>query len=171
MIADALHEFDDDVVLVGHSIGGLTIPLVAHARPVRKLIFLAGVFPLIGTSFNSQKQLEPDMVLPHPGGPRAARERFYSEASDSDAAWSESQLCPQSQTPYSEITPLAEWPDVDMVSVIPTADRTVNPVWQRKAAEERFGLQPVELLGADHSPFLTRPAELARLLVSLSENE
>ena len=34
-----------DVVLVGHSLGGLTIPLVAAARPVRALVFLCALLP------------------------------------------------------------------------------------------------------------------------------
>jgi pimeloyl-ACP methyl ester carboxylesterase len=33
----------DDVVLVGHSLGGMTIPLVAAHRPVRHMIFLCSV--------------------------------------------------------------------------------------------------------------------------------
>jgi pimeloyl-ACP methyl ester carboxylesterase len=36
----------DDVVLVGHSMGTLVIPLVAAARPVRGMVFLCGV-PLV----------------------------------------------------------------------------------------------------------------------------
>jgi len=37
----ALADAGGDVVAVGHSLGGLTIPLVAAARPVRRLIFLS----------------------------------------------------------------------------------------------------------------------------------
>ena len=37
----ALAGADEDVVVVGHSLGGLTIPLVAAGRPVRRLIFLS----------------------------------------------------------------------------------------------------------------------------------
>ena len=34
---------DEDLVLVGHSLGGLTIPLVAALRPVKRLVFLCAV--------------------------------------------------------------------------------------------------------------------------------
>ena len=37
----AFADADEDLVLVGHSLGGLTIPLIAASRPVRQLIFLA----------------------------------------------------------------------------------------------------------------------------------
>ena len=169
VVVKSLSGVHDEIVLVGHSLGGLTIPLVAQRRPVSKLVFLAGVLPMIGMSFDEQKRAEPEIVLPHPGGPRAARERFYSGASEADAAWAESQMHPQSQTPYLEVTPLTQWPDTDVAVVVPTEDRTVNPNWQRKAAVERLGVQPVEVTGADHSPFLTQPAELARVLVALAE--
>ena len=39
-------------ILVGHSMGGLVIPLVPAARPVRRLIFLAAFLPIPGVSIN-----------------------------------------------------------------------------------------------------------------------
>ncbi|HEY1486097.1 MAG TPA: alpha/beta fold hydrolase, partial [Micromonosporaceae bacterium] len=45
LIVEALASIDDDVVLVGHSLGGLTIPLVAARRPIRRLIFLNAMLP------------------------------------------------------------------------------------------------------------------------------
>ena len=44
----------DDLVLVGHSLGGLTIPLVAAARPVRALVFLCALLPQPGLSLVDQ---------------------------------------------------------------------------------------------------------------------
>ncbi len=41
VVHDTLGATRDEVVLVGHSTGGLTIPLVAARRPVRELVFLA----------------------------------------------------------------------------------------------------------------------------------
>src|SRR5262249_20305132 len=40
----------DDVVLVGHSTGGLTIPIVAVRRPVAQLVFVCGAIPVPGES-------------------------------------------------------------------------------------------------------------------------
>jgi len=56
----------DDLVVVGHSLGGLTIPLIAAARPVRRLIFVAGMLPRPGKSQEEVVSAEPDMVLPGP---------------------------------------------------------------------------------------------------------
>ena len=46
-------------ILVGHSMGGLVIPLVAAHRPIRKLIFLAAFLPSPGRSANEQRASEP----------------------------------------------------------------------------------------------------------------
>jgi pimeloyl-ACP methyl ester carboxylesterase len=46
----ALGDVEDDVVLVGHSTGRLTIPLVAARRPVKELVILCGVIPVPGES-------------------------------------------------------------------------------------------------------------------------
>jgi len=40
IVVRALDSFDEDVVLVGHSLAGLTIPVVASLRPVRHLVYL-----------------------------------------------------------------------------------------------------------------------------------
>jgi hypothetical protein len=42
----------------------------------------------------------------------------------------------------------------------------MNPEYGRSAARTRLGVEPLEIDGA-HSPFLTRPAELATLLEPL----
>jgi pimeloyl-ACP methyl ester carboxylesterase len=46
-------------------------------------------------------------------------------------------------------------------------DRTVHPGWQRWAAQARLGVE-AEVLPGGHLPFLSRPAELARLLDRLA---
>ena len=48
VVCDRLRAEDSDVVLVGHSLGGLTIPLVAAERPVQALVFLCALIPVPG---------------------------------------------------------------------------------------------------------------------------
>src|SRR5262245_44813851 len=52
--AGALAGVQDDVVLVGHSLAGITIPLVAGTRPVAQLVYLAAALPKPGVSFAQQ---------------------------------------------------------------------------------------------------------------------
>ena len=63
VVSKALQGFEDDVVLVGHSMAGSIIPLVANQRPVRQLVFVAGVIPHIGVSLLDQSYDEVDPNL------------------------------------------------------------------------------------------------------------
>ena len=82
------------------------------------------------------------------------------------ARWATQRLRPQAFRVFEETTPLGAWPDVESRSIVCRADRAINPVWVRAAARERLGVEPIELDGG-HAPFLTRPADLARILDSM----
>jgi len=50
VVLQALPKTDDDIVLVGHSMAGTVIPLVAEAHQVRELVFLTALIPYPGIS-------------------------------------------------------------------------------------------------------------------------
>ena len=50
VVLQALPKTDDDIVLVGHSMAGTVIPLVAQAHKVRQLVFLTALIPYPGVS-------------------------------------------------------------------------------------------------------------------------
>jgi len=168
-------------ILVGHSMAGLVIPLVAARRPVHKLVFLAAFLPAIGMSANDQRGSEPidGRVAPVSSqwtdlgddvwmiGPKTATELFFHDAPAATARWATQRLRPQSYRIYAEPTPLAAWPDVESRSIVCREDRAINPEWVRSASTQRLGVKAAELPGG-HSPFLARPAELARLLDSMA---
>jgi pimeloyl-ACP methyl ester carboxylesterase len=167
-------------VLVGHSMAGLVIPLVAASRPIRRLIFLAAFLPSPGRSTNDQRASEPiDGRVPPPTsewidigenvwmvGPKTATEIFFPDATPAVARWATQRLRPQSYRVMTEATPLEAWPDIECRSIVCRDDRAINPAWVRAAARERLGVEAVELSGG-HSPFLTRPVELALALDQL----
>jgi pimeloyl-ACP methyl ester carboxylesterase len=164
-------------VLVGHSMAGLIIPLVATHRPVRRLVFLAAFLPSPGRSANDQRGTEAidGRVPPKTAewtdlgddvwmvGPNTATELFFHDASAAVARWATRRLRPQSYRVLNEPTPLTAWPDVESVSIVCRDDRAINPAWVRAAARERLGVEAIEL-GGGHSPFLTRANELAQIL-------
>ena len=168
VVLEAMSGVDEDVVLVGHSLGGLTIPLVAAEREIGRLVFVAGVLPVPGMSLMMQRAREPEMVFPNLGGSLALR--YYNAATDDDAAWALGQLRAQAQLPYDEITPLRSWPDVASSWILGTQDNVVNPQWAIRAARERLGIEAIVMEGADHSPFLSRAEELAHLLIAVTRD-
>ena len=180
LVVDALDGTDDDVVVVGHSLAGHTIPLVAARRPVRRLVFLCALIAKPGASFVDQLRAEPDMFVPGyeaglaPADERplrrwvdfaVARETMYADCHEADARAAFDRLRPQASTPYFEPCSLAALPDVPATYVVAAEDRIVNPAWSRRAAPERLGVEAVELPGS-HSPYLARPGALAELLAA-----
>ena len=179
-IEDAL-DADTEPIVVGHSMAGLVIPLVAAHRPVRRLVFLAAFLPAPGKSANDQRATEPiDGRVPPSSaewtdlgddvwmvGPNTATELFFHDAPAAVARWATQRLRAQSYGVLKEITPLTAWPDVESRSIVCRDDRAINPAWVRAAARERLGVEAIELPGA-HSPFLTRARELAQVLDSLA---
>jgi pimeloyl-ACP methyl ester carboxylesterase len=62
--ADLPQGVDDDVILVGHSLAGMIVPLVALQRPIHWLVFLAALLPQIGMSGLDQfyDEVAPNML-------------------------------------------------------------------------------------------------------------
>jgi pimeloyl-ACP methyl ester carboxylesterase len=170
-----------ETILVGHSMAGLVIPLVVDQRPIRRLVFLAAFLPTPGKSANEQRSTEPidGRVPPKTAewtdvgndvwivGPNTATELFFHDAPAAVARWATQRLRPQSYRVMNEMTPLTAWPAVESRAIVCRDDRALNPDWVRAAARERLGVEPVELAGG-HSPFLTRPNELARVIDSMA---
>ena len=161
----------DDLVLVGHSIAGLIVPLVAAQRPLRRLVFLHALLPRPGQSVLDQLGTEPDMFNPEmftAPAPfwedEAVAIRFLLHDCPPEIAHDTfRRLRPEPGVLGSEVTPLHAWPDVPCASIVCADDRTATPTWARRAARERLGIEPTELPGG-HCPFLSRPDQLAEAL-------
>lgn len=169
---------DADVVVVGHSLGGFTAPLVATRRPVRGVVFLctAPVFGPLG------EELRTRMVTPEYGAtprfvdaagrslfaPADARRNFYHDVPDDLADHAVATLRPQAPTPLLEPWPLTAWPDVPRLVVLTKDDRAVRLDSALEAAPAITDAAPV-ILDGSHSPFLSRPDELARVLVDWAQ--
>ncbi len=167
------------MVLVGHSLGGQTIPLVASHRPVRRMVFLCCVPTGPGPAIEGQLA---DMVTAefiaaprfHDAdgrevlGNQAARQVFFHDCPEAEAYWAVAMLRPQSPRPLAEPTPLAKWPDVPQTVILARDDRAVRASWAEPAARERLGGGEPVFLPGSHSPFLSRPAALAEILAAES---
>jgi hypothetical protein len=89
---------------------------------------------------------------------------FYHDCDDADAAWAIARLRPQSSRPMLDPWPLEAWPDCARTVILARDDRAVRLDAAQEAAHLILdGGEPI-LIDGSHSPFLTRPAELAQLL-------
>ncbi len=147
-------------VVVGHSLGGLTIPLV----PARLRVFLCALVPGIGldgafvAGFGDARSRDERGRSYYPDPDDAARELQYPPETFALAR----RLRPQAQKPSSN--PAERFmPEGARAYIACTLDRAIRPDWQRRVAREQLGVEPYEL-GAGHSPMLSHPRELAALL-------
>ena len=169
-----------DLIVVGHSLGGITIPLVAMLRPVVRLSFVCALIPRPQRSLDdvlaeeSRAMFDPRSAMRprirHDDGsasldPETARLVYYHDCTDDVAAWAVSNLRPQVWTTGGDVSPLERWPDVESQYILCRDDRALRPEWARRRAREWLGVEPVELDGG-HSPMLSRPRELAASLTT-----
>lgn len=179
-VVEALDGAGDDVVVVGHSLAGITVPLVAAARPVHQLVYLCALLPTPGLPLAARFARENPFVPGADQGravddqgrslwmdPAAATRTLYGQCEPELAAVAVTRLCPQASTPSTEPCPLRVLPDVPAAYVLATDDRIVSPAWSRAVAREELGVEPIELDGCDHSPMLSRPGRLADVLTEI----
>jgi pimeloyl-ACP methyl ester carboxylesterase len=178
-ICDALAEQPEPPVLVGHSMGGVAITQAAARCPERiaRLVYVAAFLPAGGQSLVDLTKLPEgagDMVQANmvvEGEPplatmpaAAAREAFYGLCPPERAAWATERLRPQPLAPF--VTPVQSadgGATPPRAYVITARDRAIPTALQRRLVADNPDVDAVEL-DADHSPFLSRPAELADAL-------
>jgi pimeloyl-ACP methyl ester carboxylesterase len=182
VVCAALDGSGDDVVLVGHSLGGHTVPLVAARRPIRHLVYLCALVPDIGRSLADQLGDESVMLNPmYEKGTQLdeqlrqvwvdleiARTMFYDDCDDVIADAALKRLRPQAAYPATVPFPLAEFPAVKTTYVICTEDQILGLEWARRTARDRLGADVIEIPGG-HSPFFSRPRVLADVLLRLGD--
>lgn len=182
VVTAALDGHGDDVVLVGHSYAGNTIPLVAARRPLRHLVYLCAMIPDVGRSLAEQLTDETQMLnTAFERGLSAPDEQLCQEWTDLDLAYEVfygdceepvaqaalGRLRPQSVNPALFPFALTEHPSVATTYIVCRGDNMLLPDWSRQMVRERLTADLVELPGG-HSPMLSRPQVLAEVLLPLA---
>ena len=158
-----------DLVVVAHSYGGFTAPLVCERVPVDLLVLMAAMVPAPGE--------RPGEWWANTGYARAVEERYGHDrpASEDTIAWFYHDVREdlaaealrrgrgQSATPDEAPWPLHAWPDVPTRFLLCRDDRMFPPDFQRRVVRERLGITPDEMDGG-HLPALHSPVELAARL-------
>jgi hypothetical protein len=176
-VARALADVTRPLVLVGHSLGGVTLPLAAARVGADRQVYLAAILHPALDRPGGPSQHVPgrfkDLVRFSDGSHRwrsaaLAREILYDRCPADDATWAFERLRTQhTARPWAAVPVPDPWPASPVSAIVCSGDRVVEPAWGRWAAREILGVEPV-ILDADHSPFLSRPAALATILDGLA---
>lgn len=172
-ITAAAAAIDGPVVVLAHSYGGAAAAEADFGPTVTRLIYLGAFMPDTGRSYVSY--LPPGPLPPYvdvrPDGTLAvaegtARPYFYPDCSPESAQWAEGLLRPQSQRVVAPTVTAAAWRSIPTTYVLLSEDRVIPPELQRLFAAQAESM--VEFTSS-HSPFLSRTADLADLLVELAD--
>jgi hypothetical protein len=168
-IVAALEKAGEPGVILGISNEGNVLPLVAAARPVRRLVYVNACIPEPQKAFIEIATTQPVAV---PGslldklikGAQPVTDEFVKLRADphaTDAQWSTLRDHIQA-SPYAsamkgfyEICPLQAMPKVDNVNVSGALDDQVEPAWQQATARRVLRTEPVVVPGAGHANVVT----------------
>jgi pimeloyl-ACP methyl ester carboxylesterase len=151
-----------DPVVVAHSLGAFTAPLVCDRVPVKLLVLVAPMIPAPGEApadywVNTRYG---DEAHESYGDPIAL---FYQDVPPELASEALKRGREQSETRMGEPSPLKAWPDVPTRVLLCRDDRMFPARFLRRVARERLGITPDEIEGG-HTPALSRPKVLAERL-------
>ncbi|QFU90148.1 alpha/beta fold hydrolase [Amycolatopsis sp. YIM 10] len=153
----------EDLVVVGHSFGGLVAPLVCDRLPARLLVMLTAMIPSPGepasdwwanTGYRSESgvdmEADPIGAFMHDVPRELAEEALAKER-------------PQAGDSLGRPSPLEAWPVVPTRVLACRDDRFFSLEFMRRIARERLGVEP-DVIDGSHCVQLSRPKELAARL-------
>jgi len=181
-VCEVIDAQEEPVILVGHSMGGLSITQAAEQRPdrIEALVYVTAYLPQNGESLFMLNNADPD-ALPIPAiwaedqtyvelDLTKVKEVFYGHCSEEDIAEAKDKLGRQSTGPFLtgvEITE-ANFGRVPRVYIECTDDRAISIGFQRLMVE-KTPCNEVITIETDHSPFLSATKELVKHLDKLAK--
>jgi pimeloyl-ACP methyl ester carboxylesterase len=175
-------------VLVGHSGGGFDATLAADAAPelVRHIVYLAAALPREGRTYpeamamrdSEEGAFDADvgemlgyLTFDDDGTMwfadfEGARRYFYHDCDEDTARWAFDRLGPErfGDTTVTPVSVQRFWAaDLPRSFIRCLQDRSM-PQWLADTVTRRLGVEQLTI-DTSHSPFLSRPRELAELLV------
>ncbi|MEU4475177.1 alpha/beta hydrolase [Micromonospora sp. NPDC023888] len=169
-IRTAITAVGDPVVVMAHSYGGIPATEAAAGLPnVRHLIYLAAYVPDVNESMFTIHGIpdpdDTDGLFPIGGDPRA---QLYADVPAAVADQAVSRLVDQRVQPWVDRVTEAAWQTVASTYILTEQDASLPVDLQsRMAARTR----DVRRIATGHSPFLSRPAELAALLDAIDREK
>ncbi|MBO0804746.1 MAG: alpha/beta hydrolase [Nocardiopsaceae bacterium] len=163
-------------VAVGHSGAGVLLPSIAEAVGASAAVWLAAYVPDLRTGqsmlddikTHRDEMFSPDWIGVDPtSDPQLALRFLFHDCDQQARQWALGTLRLFNPGPavYQHVpAPLPE--AIARVSIVPAADRTLQPEWMRLATRQRLGVEPAEI-DAGHCPHVSRPGQVADILSGL----
>jgi pimeloyl-ACP methyl ester carboxylesterase len=145
-----------DLIVVGHSLGGFTAPLVCSRLPARLLVLVAAMIPAPGELFEDWWRQSGYVST-------GAADLFYHDVPPALAAEAKRHERSEASKALNEPWPLPAWPDTPTRYLLCRGDRMFAPSFARHHARERLGVDADEIDGGHYIP-LSRPRELTERL-------
>ena len=178
--ADAVEAaLGERTVVVGHSLGGLAATAGADRAPERvaALVYLCAWVPEAGrpvsdfrdrgmTKALAEAQSVRDGAIVY--DPALAREPFYHDCEAEDAEAALARLTPEPLTPVKTLYAPRNPVHPSRHYIVCEDDRAIRPDWQT-GASAGWPEGHVHRLTAGHSPFLSCPDRLARILDTIAK--
>lgn len=182
-ICEVLRAQDEQVFLIGHSMGGIVISMAAERCPekVKLLVYLTafllqdGEFLLQLAGDDKEAQILPNLIMSEDESyatinEDAVREVFYADCPEEDVERARTLLCRQAAAPLATPVRITE----ENFGSIPRAyieclnDKAISPALQ-KMMYTRIPCREVVSMQTSHSPFFAAPGELVENLLKLSK--
>ncbi|MEV6258982.1 alpha/beta fold hydrolase [Nocardia sp. NPDC051929] len=182
-IESVLLSLDEPAVLVGHSMGGMTVTLVAERCPdrIQTLVYLSAIVLSGGQSMMTHPAIGPNIAEISPdftAGSAAdaitiplavAPQLFYGGCAPEDVALALRLLTPEPLGSF--ITPVQVTPThfgrVRRTAILTMHD-VINPPEIQRAMYKEHGITEIAELPTAHSPFFSAPELLAQELDRIS---
>jgi pimeloyl-ACP methyl ester carboxylesterase len=166
----------EDVVLVGQSLGGFTVPLVARdliaaGSPPRELVLVNAMIPAPGETpgawWDNVGQADARVAAAEAGGWPVEFDLdsyFLHDVDPEVAAAGEPHQRPEADAVFGSVLDVEVWPDVPTRVVSAAEDRFFPIAFQQRVARDRLGVEPSVVPGG-HLVALSQPQALVDVLL------
>ncbi|MGC4041874.1 MAG: alpha/beta fold hydrolase [Flavobacterium sp.] len=181
-VIEAVSKVDGKVILVGHSMAGMVISNAAEKIPAKisKLVYIGAFLPKDGQALTDLAYSDPDSKLGPNLVPSADQltldvkqqelvDLFIKDGSQADKDLVQKNYRAEPAIPFTNKVTLTKsnFGSVEKIYVKTLQDLVISPGLQDRMIADA-GIKTVYSLNTGHSPFLSRPQEVSRLLLKIN---
>lgn len=182
-VVETISKVNEKVILVGHSMAGMVISAVAEKVPnkISKLVYIGAFLPASGQALTDLAYSDPDSKLGPALVPSADQltldvkkesltDLFIHDGSQAEKDLAMAGYRPEPAIPFTNKVVLTKenFGSVEKVYIKTLQDIVISPGLQDRMITEA-GIQSVFEVNTSHSPFLSQPHEVSKLLLRLGQ--